>query len=375
MYYLTFVIFMLMMLSVTFGGHYAIYYSLVHFFNIAVPRTKFLLFAVLTLLSVSYILSSLLSRVLENQVTRFFYYVSSLWLGIAAHLVCGVALAWALLLLAKAAHIEVNTVFLGALVLLATAGLGVYGAVNVREVKITNLTVAITDLPPEWQGKKIAQISDAHLGYVLNGDFLEDIIHTINREKVEIVLITGDLLDGMDYSLDAHLESLEKLAAPRGALYVTGNHETYLGVARAYEALKKQKNVRILDDAFVDEGGLQIIGVSFPERGFTKDVVGAMRTMKGLNGKRPAILLYHDPSSASEIAQSGLVDLQLSGHTHHGQILPAMPFSRLIYGKYYFGEHHEGDYTLYTTSGAGVWGPTMRTGSNSEIVIITLEKK
>jgi hypothetical protein len=375
MYYLTFVIFMTVVLAVTFGGHYAIYRSLVYFFEITAVRIKFLLFSALVFLSISYVLASLISRVSENQVTRFFYYISSLWLGIAAHLLLGIGIAWVLLLFARSVHLDLDTVVLGVFVLVGTVGFSVYGAINVRGLTVKNLTVSIAGLPAEWQGKKIAQISDVHLGYALSGDFLESIVSAVNREKVEAVVITGDLLDGMDYNLDAGLESLENLTAPKGAFYITGNHETYLGVARAYEALRKQKNVHILDDAAVNEGGLQIVGVSSPEQRFTKDVVGTIRAMKGFSEKLPTILLYHNPASAKEIAQSGLVDLQLSGHTHHGQIVPAMLFSRLVYGKYYFGEHHENDYTLYTTSGAGVWGPTMRTGSSSEIVIITLEKK
>ena len=118
--------------------------------------------------------------------------------------------------------------------------------------------------------------------------------------------------------------------------------------------------------------GLQIVGISYPERGFSKDLAEVTRKISGFNPRVPSILLYHNPTQIAQAKALG-ISLQLSGHTHKGQIFPIQFISRLIYKKYYNGLHVEGDYTIYTSSGAGTWGPTMRAGNHPEIAVIHLE--
>jgi hypothetical protein len=152
---------------------------------------------------------------------------------------------------------------------------------------------------------------------------------------------------------------------------VTGNHETYLGVERAYAALRTTP-VRILADESVIIDGLQVIGVSYPERGHSRDLGQTIAKLRGFDPALPSLLLYHSPTHIAEAKAAG-VSLQLSGHAHHGQILPIQFISRLVYGRYYHGLHVEGNYTLYASSGAGTWGPTLRTGNRPEIAVIRLE--
>ncbi len=114
-----------------------------------------------------------------------------------------------------------------------------------------------------------------------------------------------------------------------------------------------------------------MIGISYPERGHALDFSQKMAKLPGFDPALPSILLYHSPSQVAEAKAAG-ISLQISGHVHQGQIFPLQFITRLIFGKYYHGLHMEGDYTLYTTSGAGVWGPTMRTGNYPEIVVIHL---
>jgi len=122
----------------------------------------------------------------------------------------------------------------------------------------------------------------------------------------------------------------------------------------------------------VEIDGLQLIGISYPERGHSLDMGRAVADLPGYNPALPSILLYHSPTHIAQAKEAG-INLQLSGHAHHGQIFPIQFISRLVYGKYYHGLHVEGDYTLYASSGAGTWGPTMRTGNHPEIVVIRLE--
>jgi len=231
--------------------------------------------------------------------------------------------------------------------------------------------VKIKNLPPEWRGKKVVQLSDVHLGRVLGSEFLAHLVERINAENPSMVFITGDLFDGFDGQLDKLVLPLNDLRAPCGVYFVTGNHETYLGTERAYNALRNTPT-RILRDEMAVINGMQIIGMGYPERGQSKDVAAVIRGLPGFDPRLPSILLYHSPTHIEQVKAAG-INLQLSGHAHQGQIFPIQFISRLIYGRYYHGLHVEGDYTLYTSSGAGTWGPTLRTGNRPEIAVICVE--
>ncbi len=169
------------------------------------------------------------------------------------------------------------------------------------------------------------QISDLHLGLILNSGFLRDVVREVNAQRPDAVLITGDLFEGEDRSLDRFVGPLNALSAPRGVYFVTGNHETYLGVDRALAALAKTK-VRALNDEMETVEGLQIIGISYPLRGFSKDIAGIIGRLPGFDRDKPSLLLYHSPTQIAEVKSAG-VNLQVSGthppradvpdHAHH----------------------------------------------------------
>ena len=166
------------------------------------------------------------------------------------------------------------------------------------------------------------------------------------------------------------LPPLNQLVAPQGIYFVTGNHETYLGVRRSFEALRGTP-AKILDNQMAVVEGLQVVGISYPERG-REGFAQKMDGVQGFNPSVASILLYHSPDQIAAAKAAG-INLQLSGHVHQGQLFPLQFATRLIYGKFHHGLHSEGDYTIYTSSGTGLWGPTMRTGNHPEIVVIHLE--
>jgi len=364
-------LFLIAILSVLYFGHYFIYCSSVHFFSLTGKGGKAVLALCLFFLPTSFIAASILARQLENPFSRALYFCSGLWLGIGLTLIVFFALAWAAWGAARlSAHRPSPAVFGFAAAALACLYSG-YGVWNAYHPRIANVTVRIENLPSEWRGKKVVQLSDVHLGHILGRAFLQMIVDKVNAEHPSIVFITGDLFDGMDGRLDELVGPLNDLRASLGIYFVTGNHETYLGTGRAYAALKKTK-ARILSDEMVVIMGLQIIGVSYPERGFSKDIAEVMRELPKFDPRMPSILLWHNPTQIEPIKAAG-VNLQLSGHTHKGQIFPIQFISRLVYHKYYNGLHVEGNYSIYTTSGVGTWGPTMRTGNHPEIAVIHLE--
>jgi predicted MPP superfamily phosphohydrolase len=118
--------------------------------------------------------------------------------------------------------------------------------------------------------------------------------------------------------------------------------------------------------------GLQVIGISYPQRGHSLDFAEKIARLRGFDPALPSILLYHSPTHIAQAKAAG-ISLQLAGHVHQGQIFPLQFITRLIFGGYYHGLHTEGDYSLYTSSGTGTWGPTMRTGNYPEITVIHLE--
>jgi len=359
------------LLAAVVAGHYLIYYSAIKFFGVATARARVILGLVLLGLALSFFLTSLLARLSENFVTRALYFLSAMWLGVATTLLAAFIVSWAVIWISKYFGWQINLMVLGFAVLLFSFIYSVYGIWNAYNPVVKEVKVKIKNLPPEWKGKKAAHFSDVHLGHVLRTDFMQKVVNETNVQNPDIIFITGDLFDGMDGDLAQLAKPLNDIKAPLGIYYVTGNHETYLGTENAYAALKTTP-AKILKDQLVNINGMQIVGIAYPERGYSKDIGQVIKNLASFNPQQPSILLWHDPTKINQAKQSG-ISLQLSGHAHHGQIFPVNIISRLIYGKYYAGFHQEENFSIYTSNGVGVWGPTMRTGNRPEIVIIKFE--
>jgi predicted MPP superfamily phosphohydrolase len=314
--------------------------------------------------------------------------VSVVWLGLFINLLMVVALVWLVYLVGRlAGHVPDMRI-------VCWAGLGLavlisaYGMWNARHPVVTRVTVPVQDLPAQWQGATVVHLSDVHLGTIRGTGYARDVVERVNALEPDLVLITGDLLDGMGGDLEELVKPLDALEAKKGVFFVTGNHEGYLGLVEPLRAVGTT-SFRILDNEVVDVDGLQLVGLSFPEH----DREGELSIVGTIDQSKPSILMYHTPTEVQESA-SGRgeqqnrtyfspdtsftfvkkhgIDLQLSGHTHEGQFFPFTLVARLIYGPYNYGLHRVGDFHIYTTSGTGTWGPPMRLGSRSEIVALTL---
>lgn len=364
-------LFIIVGLGVYFGAHYFLYFSIVRFFSIASHSTRAVAFLVLLFLSLNFIAASLLAHFKENLFTKIFYISSGFWLGLLTNLVLAAAAVWLVILLSKTFNLNSSSYFIGGLVFLAAIVYSIYGTWNAFNPKIKNIAVEIKNLPPAWREKTVIQLSDVHLGHVYQADFMEKIVQQINALNPEAVFITGDLFDGMDGDLDSFAKPLNDIRAGKGIYFVTGNHETYLGVSRVFNALAQTK-VKVLNNEVVDIDGLKIIGLNYPERGAANKEFDILQSLKNEFFGQPNILLFHSPVNIDQVAQSG-VNLQLAGHTHKGQIFPFGFITSLVYKGYDYGLHEMGNYSIYTSSGVGTWGPPMRTGNTPEIVKITLK--
>lgn len=371
MFIVQIIIFVCLALGILLGAHYFLYFSIIRFFSIGTAVYKNILMGVLAFLSVSFILGSFLARWQENIFSRFFYFASGFCVGLLLNLIMAVVFIWLIVWVGRLVDFKPSRALLGALFFAGALGISVYGVYNAFDVKIKNITVTIPGLPQEWKNKKIVQISDLHLGFINKSAFMERVVEKINAVSPEAVVITGDLFDGMDGKLDLLVVPLGEITVPRGVYFVTGNHETYLGVKECFEALEKVK-INILRDEVVDLGGLKIIGIGYPDRNETKDIVTTAQSLQKYFYGQPNILLYHSPVRTEQFKKAG-VNLQLAGHTHQGQIFPINYITNLIYRGYGYGLHQLGEYAIYITSGAGTWGPPLRIGTSSEIVVIVLQ--
>jgi len=234
--------------------------------------------------------------------------------------------------------------------------------------QVKNISVTLAGLPSNWQGKKIVQISDAHLGSIYGPAFLRKQVAKINDLKPDLIVITGDLFDGPTSRLPEFGRELAKLQAKEGVIFVSGNHDVYLGLTET-DSFLKNLGIIVLSNEMININGLEIIGFDF-NKFFGDD---ASRPIKNLteNSQAPRLFLNHTPNDIS-LAKSLKVNLQLSGHTHRGQMFPMSFVTHLIYGKYQYGLHTEGTYNIYTSSGLGSWGPPVRTFNPAEIVSITI---
>jgi uncharacterized protein len=325
---------------------------------------------VISLLSVSFITASLLAFRYTNAAVRALYKVSAVWLGLLSFLLLGAIGTWVLFGLGRLIKLNLN--FRWILDILSGTGLvlGAYGLFNANWTRITRATVRLANLPVTWRGRKAALISDLHLGHVRNGSFLRRLVAMVLREKPDAIFIAGDLFDGTAIDAPHAAEPLKELTAPHGVYFVAGNHEQF-GNDTKYLNAVAAAGVRVLSNEVVEVDGMQIIGVPYRnavERSRLASILHAI----GLDRDRPSILLTHAPDNP-DVAETAGVSLQLSGHTHLGQFVPWSWIARRIYRQFVYGLNRIGKMQIFTSSGAGTWGPPLRLGSNPEIVLLEFQ--
>ncbi|HEX5206176.1 MAG TPA: metallophosphoesterase [Steroidobacteraceae bacterium] len=245
-----------------------------------------------------------------------------------------------------------------------------------RRPRVVDVKVPLAGLPPALHGFTIAQISDVHVGPTIKRDFLRGIVEIVNSLDVDLIAITGDLVDGSVEQLATHVEPLSQLRARHGAYFVTGNHEYYSGAAPWIAELRRL-GLHVLQNEHVvlSHGGASLVlgGVTdYSAHAF--DPAQHSDPEAALAGAppnlRPRVLLAHQPRTAAAAADAGF-DLQLSGHTHGGQFWPWNLFVRLQQ-PFTAGLHRLENLWVYTSRGSGYWGPPKRLGVPSEIARIRL---
>lgn len=354
------------------AGHALFWYVFIKVFQITDSFQQILVAVVFGGLFLSAVISSYISHKWDNLLTRAYYIFSGLWIGYFMNL----CLMLVLVIIIKYSGLLFGwfmPYWLIKIILFGGAGvLSIFGVYRVWMPQITEHDVYIKDLPEAWDGKTVVQLSDVHLGPVYQKKFFSRLIDKINDLKPEILFITGDLFDGTEAEFAWLNHPFTKLNVPKGIYYGFGNHDLYLGFNRVIDLLKENP-VEILDNKMVEVDGLQIIGINYS---FNSSFNLEEEILKQVSYSRskPSILLLHAPRNI-ELAKKAGIDLQLSGHTHDGQLWPFNYLVQWAHHGYGYGFFEEGDFTLVVNSGAGTWGPPMRTAARSEIVKIVLHKK
>lgn len=246
-----------------------------------------------------------------------------------------------------------------------------YGLANSVIPRTTRVRVALPQLPAAWQGRTVGLISDVHLGNVRSAAFVRHLVWRLNRAKVDAVFISGDMFDGTKLDLDRAAAGWKGLHAPRGAYFVTGNHDER-GLRHQHIAALQRVGIRALQNEKIDLEGLQLIGIHDADTHSAGRYRELLRRAH-LAPDRPSILLAHQPVNLAVPEEAGVM-LQLSGHTHGGQFWPWSLIARRVHGKFVYGLNPYGRMLVYTSSGAGTWGPPFRVGTRSEIVLLHLER-
>ncbi|NEC13591.1 metallophosphoesterase [Streptomyces sp. SID8014] len=257
-----------------------------------------------------------------------------------------------------------------AAVALGTVGAGTYGVL--RGPRLKHVTVPLATLPRAAHGYRIAVVSDVHLGPILGRGHTQRIVDTINSAQPDLVAVVGDLVDGTVAELGHAAEPLAQLRARDGSYFVTGNHEYFSGAAQWVDHVR-ELGLRPLENARVEKAGFDLAGVN--------DVAGEsygqgpdfVRALGDRDRSRASVLLAHQPIVIDEAVEHG-VDLQLSGHTHGGQLWPGNLVAGLA-NPTVEGLERYGDTQLYVSRGAGAWGPPVRVGAPSDITIVQLAAK
>ncbi len=318
----------------------------------------------------------ILSRQADPPIRRSaLHWIGYATLAVFSTLLVLVALSDVVRIVIVFAHLAVTSRTLSFTVLGATAALTLVGLFQARHPRVKHVTIVLDDLAPEFDGYRIVQWSDVHVGPTIQRRFVQALVDRTNAIEADAIAITGDLVDGYVDDLRGQVQPLANLRARDGVFYVTGNHEYYWRVSEWVAELQRLGLIFLRNEHRLIERGratLAFAGVTDPMGRHThkQDVALAVESAPAHATK---ILLSHRPQTAKAASDHG-VHLQLSGHTHGGQFFP---FNLLIrfFQPIVAGLHRVERTWLYVSKGTGYWGPPSRLGVHGEITVIVLSRK
>jgi len=316
----------------------------------------------------------LLGFYFDNLLVTALYRVASVWMGFLNYLFLGACLSWLAWWVLQLSRLDPNAAShrpLIAWVFLDLAlTVSLFGLLNVRKVRTRQFSVRFGNLPEAWRGRRALVISDLHLGHVNGVGFSKRIAALADRLRPDVIFIPGDFFDGVKTDAKRMAAPFKQLSPPFGIYFSTGNHDEF-GDTAGFLAAIKNAGIRVLANEMVMVDGLQILGVSYHDSTFPIRMRANLEALH-IDRTTASILLNHVPNRLPIVEEAG-VSLQLSGHTHGGQFAPFTWLTQRVFGKFTHGLHSFGSLQVYTSYGAGTWGPPLRIGTTPEVVLLQFE--
>lgn len=398
------IIFIGIVQGILFFAHFITYKAVLFFGNI---EGKAIIFTRLSFLALSifFMLGSLITARGYSFAGKSIYTLASIWLGILFWLfavtIIGSLIWYLTSLIAPSFSGNIHARQSFGLILLAFVFIiNLYGLINALSVSTTKYSVSLPNLPQEWKNKKAVFLADTHYGNIWNKNSAENLVEKIERMDPDIIFISGDFYDGPIVNFKEIAEVYKPLveSTQYGIYFVTGNHEEYQDKNMYLDPLR-EVGFKILENESVLIDGLRVSGVNNSDSVDSTKYEDVMKKIRSqiIVDKNEAYASIEDPtlaeskSNSVEFAPTILlkhiplkldipakfdVDLQLSGHTHHGQMWPFTYITKKIYSGFDYGlktyTNSSSSMQVITTSGAGSWGPPQRIGTKNEIVEITL---
>ena len=354
------------------SAHWFLFRVWMDFWPGITPAHALLLRDAVFLLSPSFIAAALLGFYYENLFVRSFYRIAAVWLGFLNYFFWAACLCRLVELGMRVTPFSADlprvrpVLAVTSFALAALVAIG--GVINARLIRIRRLTVELPGLPESWRGRTALLLSDIHLGNVLDDDFARRLTRIAARLNPSVVLIAGDLFDGSKADPDRLLAPMKEMNPPLGVYFASGNHDEF-GGKEHYSAPLQRTGFHVLHNERAIVDGLQIVGVDYGESTHPLQMRMFLEELRLKEGAA-SILLNHVPNRLP-ISEAAGVTLQLSGHTHGGQLFPFTWITRRAFGRFTSGMQRYGSMQVYTSNGCGSWGPPMRVGSSPEVVLFT----
>jgi predicted MPP superfamily phosphohydrolase len=311
-------------------------------------------------LSISFTLGSVIISKSTNTLGRMFYTLTAYWLGLFIELLFG-AIIWSVVTLLFP---EYKIESAQALIVLSLL-IWILGSINARTIRKKVYEISLFDMPEAWKQKKVVMLSDLHFGAVYGVRRAKKIVRILESMEADVIFLVGDFFDGVK----TDEEELARIFSPlKDKIYfVTGNHDGFVTSEKEIHAIESA-GLRVLKDEMTEVDGLQILGVSYHDTNKTEKF-GKILSEISFDRNKPSILLKHVPLDL-DIAEKAGISLTLSGHTHNGQLFPGNLLAKRAHKGFNYGLKELGAMQVLVSSGVGTWGPPLRVGTHSEVLIL-----
>ena len=346
----------------------------------SVLQFSFIIHWLFIIFIIAMVLAPVLVRVVESfhweQPARVIAYIGYVWMAFV-FLFFFLSISLELLrVIYKLIDPSAGTIMLKALTFglsaVVAAGLVVYGYVDAQRIRVKHLEIATEKIPPAVGKLRLVQISDVHVGIIIGEERLTPLLDKIRQANPDLLICTGDLLDGELDNIMRNARLFADLHPRYGKFSILGNHEYYAGVDRSLEFIQSA-GFHLLRDDMVQAAGITIFGADDITGRKFADPGKREAFKKALAEKRDGFVLYlkHQP----HVDQDAQFDMMLSGHTHGGQLLPFRLIVHLFFPMDYGAYHLAGNKLLYVSRGTGTWGPPVRVFAAPEMTVIDLISK